>query len=49
MPQEVRNYADQLEGRAMLVKRAEVVPIEAIVRGYMTGAFPYLPPARLER
>ena len=37
MPEEVRQYKDQLEGRAMLVKKAEVVPLEAIVRGYLTG------------
>ena len=28
---------DQLEGRAMLVKKAKVIPIEAIARGYITG------------
>ena len=28
----------QVEGRAMLVKRARVLPIEAIVRGYITGS-----------
>jgi len=38
MPEEVRLYKDQLEGRAMLVKKAEVVPLEAIVRGYLTGS-----------
>jgi phosphoribosylaminoimidazole-succinocarboxamide synthase len=37
MPEEVWKYRDQLEGRAMLVKRAKVVPIEAIARGYITG------------
>ncbi len=37
MPEEVRKYRDQLEGRAMLVKKAKVVPIEAIVRGYISG------------
>lgn len=37
MPEEVRRYKDQLEGRSMLVKKAEVVPLEAIVRGYLTG------------
>ena len=37
MPEEVRQYKDQLEGRAMLVKKAEVIPLEAIVRGYLTG------------
>lgn len=40
MPPEVQKYVDQLEGRAMLVKKAEVVPIEAIVRGYITGMSP---------
>ncbi|PWO00989.1 SAICAR synthetase, partial [Tilletiopsis washingtonensis] len=29
---------EQVEGRAMLVKRARVLPIEAIVRGYITGS-----------
>ncbi|KAF5355152.1 hypothetical protein D9756_005735 [Leucocoprinus leucothites] len=38
MPPEVQKYADQLEGRTMLVKKAEVVQIEAIVRGYITGS-----------
>ena len=37
MPEEVRKYKGQLEGRAMLVKRAKVIPLEAIVRGYLTG------------
>ena len=32
-------YHDQLEGRAMLVKRTRVVPIECIVRGYLSGSF----------
>jgi len=30
-------YRDQLEGRSMVVKKCEVVKIEAIVRGYITG------------
>ncbi|KAJ7098735.1 hypothetical protein B0H15DRAFT_821990 [Mycena belliarum] len=38
MPSEVREYREQLEGRAMLVKKAQVVPLEAIVRGYLTGS-----------
>ncbi|KAJ7639275.1 hypothetical protein FB45DRAFT_988978 [Roridomyces roridus] len=38
MPIEVREYREQLEGRAMLVKKAQVVPLEAIVRGYLTGS-----------
>ena len=37
MPEEVRQYRDQLEGRSMLVKKAKVIPLEAIVRGYLTG------------
>ena len=32
-------YSDQLEGRSMLVKRTKVVPIECIVRGYLSGSF----------
>ena len=39
MPEEVRQYKDQLDGRAMLVKKATVIPLEAIVRGYITGAY----------
>jgi len=38
MPEEVRKYKSQLEGRAMLVKKAKVIPLEAIVRGYITGS-----------
>jgi phosphoribosylaminoimidazole-succinocarboxamide synthase len=38
MPQEIQVYKTQLDGRAMLVKKAEVIPLEAIVRGYLTGA-----------
>lgn len=30
--------ADELAGRAMLVKKAEVVPIECVVRGYLAGS-----------
>lgn len=39
MPEEVQQYRDQLEGRAIWVRRAQVLPVEAIVRGYITGAF----------
>ncbi|KAF8140615.1 hypothetical protein EV363DRAFT_1312928 [Boletus edulis] len=38
MPEEVKQYRDQLEGRTMLVKKAKVIPIETIVRGYLTGS-----------
>ncbi len=37
-PQEYRKYADYLVGRSMLVRKAQTVPIEAIVRGYLTGS-----------
>jgi phosphoribosylaminoimidazole-succinocarboxamide synthase len=38
-PEVCRQYRDQLEGRSMLVRRTEVVPIECIVRGYISGSF----------
>ncbi|KAI6039482.1 hypothetical protein EDC04DRAFT_2685549 [Pisolithus marmoratus] len=38
MPEEVKEYRDQLDGRCMLVKKANVIPIEFIVRGYLTGS-----------
>lgn len=38
MPEEVKKYKEQLEGRTMLVRKAEVIPLEAIVRGYITGS-----------
>ena len=31
-------YADALKGRAMLVRRTEPVPIECVVRGYISGS-----------
>lgn len=31
-------YLDQLEGRSMLVKRAEMFPVECVVRGYLSGS-----------
>ena len=31
-------YRDYLAGRAMLVKKAQTIPIECIVRGYLTGS-----------
>ena len=37
-PEQCRKYSDQLEGRSMLVKKAETLPIECIVRGYITGS-----------
>ena len=37
-PASLRQYADQLEGRSMLVKRATMFPVECVVRGYLTGS-----------
>lgn len=37
-PEEVAEYRDYLAGRAMLVKKAQTIPIECIVRGYLTGS-----------
>lgn len=37
-PDECKEYSDDLRGRSMLVKKAKVVPIECIVRGYITGS-----------
>jgi phosphoribosylaminoimidazole-succinocarboxamide synthase len=37
-PKEFQEYSDSLEGRSMLVKKAEVIPIECIVRGYISGS-----------
>jgi phosphoribosylaminoimidazole-succinocarboxamide synthase len=37
-PQPVRKYADQLRGRSMLVERAQMFPVECVVRGYISGS-----------
>jgi phosphoribosylaminoimidazole-succinocarboxamide synthase len=37
-PEQVRRFRDQLEGRSMMVRRAQVFPIECVVRGYLTGS-----------
>jgi phosphoribosylaminoimidazole-succinocarboxamide synthase len=37
-PEEYRAYEDYLRGRSMLVRKARTIPIEAIVRGYLTGS-----------
>ncbi len=38
MPAALQPYKDQLEGRSMLVRRRKILPVEAIVRGYLTGS-----------
>jgi phosphoribosylaminoimidazole-succinocarboxamide synthase len=37
-PEPFRSHADQLEGRSMLVKRASMVEIECVARGYLSGS-----------
>lgn len=37
-PAECKEYVDVLRNRSMLIKKAKVVPIECIVRGYITGS-----------
>lgn len=37
-PKELHPFADVLEGRSMLVKKAKPLAIEAIVRGYISGS-----------
>jgi phosphoribosylaminoimidazole-succinocarboxamide synthase len=37
-PASLHPYADQLEGRSMLVKRAKMFPVECVARGYLAGS-----------
>ncbi len=37
-PTEVQQYRDQLEGRFMLVRKTQPLPIECVVRGYLAGS-----------
>ncbi len=37
-PQTLQKYADQLRGRSMIVQRAEMFPVECVVRGYISGS-----------
>ena len=37
-PKQVQPFADQLVGRSMLVKKAQVIPIECVARGYLAGS-----------
>lgn len=36
-PSEFKEYLSELDGRSMLVKKGKIVPIECIVRGYLSG------------
>jgi phosphoribosylaminoimidazole-succinocarboxamide synthase len=37
-PPELHQYAGQLESRSMLVKRAQMFPVECVARGYIAGS-----------
>ncbi len=37
-PVAAQKYADQLLGRSMMVMRAEMIPVECVVRGYISGS-----------
>jgi len=37
-PEECKEYAEILEGRSMLVKKTKPLPIECVVRGYISGS-----------
>jgi len=37
-PVELKKYEDQLTGRSMIVMRAEMFPVECVVRGYISGS-----------
>jgi phosphoribosylaminoimidazole-succinocarboxamide synthase len=38
MPKAVRDQAEVLEGRSMLCRKADVFPVECVVRGYLAGS-----------
>ena len=37
-PKECQKYGDLLEGRTMLVKKTQPLPVECVVRGYLSGS-----------
>jgi phosphoribosylaminoimidazole-succinocarboxamide synthase len=37
-PESLSDHAEQLHGRSMLVKKASVIPIECVARGYLAGS-----------
>jgi phosphoribosylaminoimidazole-succinocarboxamide synthase len=37
-PEPLHRYGDQLEGRSMLVERAQMFPVECVARGYIAGS-----------
>ncbi len=37
-PEALKPYEDQVRGRSMIVSRAEMFPVECVVRGYLSGS-----------
>jgi phosphoribosylaminoimidazole-succinocarboxamide synthase len=37
-PSAIKSHADELRGRSMMVMRAEMFPVECVVRGYLSGS-----------
>lgn len=37
-PAELQNHRDMLAGRSMLVKKARMIPVECVARGYLAGS-----------
>ncbi|MGR3318313.1 MAG: phosphoribosylaminoimidazolesuccinocarboxamide synthase [Candidatus Anammoxibacter sp.] len=37
-PEELLNYKEMLRGRSMLVKKTDIIPVECVVRGYLSGS-----------
>jgi phosphoribosylaminoimidazole-succinocarboxamide synthase len=37
-PEPLREHREQLEGRSMLVRRAEMIQVECVARGYLSGS-----------
>ncbi len=37
-PAAIRKHADELRGRSMMVRRAEMFPVECVARGYLSGS-----------
>jgi len=37
-PAALQKYSDQLQGRSMIVTRADMFPVECVVRGYLSGS-----------
>lgn len=37
-PEPLKKYRDRLEGRSMIVKKAKMIPVECVARGYLSGS-----------